>query len=202
MIGMLRGKIWQVHPPMVMLDVGGIGYEVEVPLSLCQQVPETGELWAVWTHTAMRDDGIYLYGFSSARQRMRFRQFLRISGVGAKMALNLLSHFDEAQLVSVLQSGDIASLTRIPGIGKRTAQRLVVELQESMASSAVPEHRSPGTDDNVRQEAHLALLSLGYQRSEVNDLFERITWSPDDSTESIVRRALQHVAQRMTIKPD
>ena len=130
MIGRLHGEIVYKHPPRLMLDVGGVGYEIEAPMSTFYALPETGAKVTLLTHLAVREDAHVLYGFAREAERELFRALLKISGVGAKMALAILSGMTADEFARCVQSADTAALTRLPGIGKKTAERLIVEMRD------------------------------------------------------------------------
>lgn len=132
MIGRLRGEIVYKRPPQLMLDVSGVGYEVEAPMSTFYTLPEVGAKATLLTHLAIRDDAHVLYGFAKERDRELFRSLLKVSGVGAKMALAILSGMDAESFARCVQAADTAALTRLPGVGKKTAERLIVEMRDRL----------------------------------------------------------------------
>jgi len=197
MIGRLRGEIVEKRPPWLLIDVNGVGYEVEVPLSLFPDLPGIGETATLITHLQVKEDGHSLYGFLRANERELFRTLLKISGVGARMALAILSGASPEQFAVQVQDHDVAALTRVPGIGKKTAERLVVELRDKLE---VPSHVNASGEVMVgamseSAEAQAALQALGYKPQEAammikNDL------APGLSTEELIRQALSQVARR------
>ena len=136
MIGRLRGELVVKHPPQLMLDVQGVGYELEAPMSTFYQLPALGQQVSLFTHLAIRDDAHVLYGFAREAERALFRSLLKVSGVGAKMALAILSGMSADEFGRCVQQGDSASLVRLPGIGKRTAERLIVEMRGRLDTGA------------------------------------------------------------------
>lgn len=160
MIGRLQGRLAAKHPPQVMLDVGGVGYELDVPMSTFYGLPATGEPVTLYTHLVVREDAHTLYGFASLEERAAFRRLIRISGIGARTALSVLSGLSVSDLAQSVAMQDAARLTRIPGIGKKTAERLLLELKGKLidVSVAAAEERP---SDVVN-----ALLALGYSEKE------------------------------------
>ena len=160
MIGRLSGKLSAKHPPQVVVDVGGVGYEVDVPMSTFYSLPATGEAITLYTHLIVREDAHVLYGFATLEERTAFRQLIRISGVGARTALSVLSGMSVADLAHAIAAQEAGRLTKVPGIGKKTAERLLLELRGKLADvavSSVPEHSSDVLN---------ALLALGYSEKE------------------------------------
>jgi len=160
-IGRLTGKLTAKHPPQVLLDVAGVGYEIDVPMSTFFNLPATGEAVTLHTHLVVREDAHVLYGFASVEERSAFRQLIRISGVGARTALAVLSGLSVAELAQAVTLQEPARLTRVPGIGKKTAERLLLELKGKLAD-AVPSETKRGTGNDVLN----ALLGLGYSEKE------------------------------------
>lgn len=167
MIGRLTGKLVGKHPPQVLVDIGGVGYEVDVPMSTFYALPGTGETVTLFTHLSIKEDAHVLYGFASLEERGAFRQLIRISGVGPRTALSVLSGLSVAELSQAVALQDAARLTKIPGIGKKTAERIVLELKDRLADIAQPAS-ADGTDrpqiDHVRDDLVSALENLGYHR--------------------------------------
>jgi Holliday junction DNA helicase RuvA len=159
LIGRLSGKLAAKNPPQVLVDTGGVAYEVDVPMSTFYSLPATGEAVTLYTHFVVREDVQALYGFATLEERSVFRQLIRISGVGARTALSVLSGLSVAELAEAVASQEPARLTRIPGIGKKTAERLLLELKGKLAEGAPA--RPSGTSDVVN-----ALLGLGYSEKE------------------------------------
>ena len=160
MIGRLAGKLVSKNPPQVLLDVQGVGYEVEVPMSTFYSLPATGEPVTLLTHLVVREDAHVLYGFATPEERAAFRQLIRISGVGARTALSVLSGLSVAELGSAVAMQDAARLTKVPGIGKKTAERLLLELKGKIAEGAAKP--AAGTAGDVVN----ALVGLGYSEKE------------------------------------
>ena len=163
MIGRLSGTLVEKNPPQILLDVQGVAYEVDVPMSTFYNLPGLGEALTLFTHLVVREDAHLLFGFGSETERRAFRQLIKISGVGARTALSVLSGLSVAELAQAVTMQDAGRLTRIPGIGKKTAERLLLELKDKLdAFGAVP---SPGAAGSPLEEDVLsALMNLGYQR--------------------------------------
>ena len=167
MIAFLRGRVLDKHPNRIVIDVNGVGYELYVPLSTYYDVGEAGTEIALRVHTHVREDALQLYGFLTMLEQQLFERLIAISGIGPKLAVAVLSGIDSDELVSSIQRADVARLTRIPGIGKKTAERIVLELKDRLAEVAQPAaadgaERSQG--DHVRDDLVSALENLGYHR--------------------------------------
>ena len=165
MIGRLTGALAEKNPPQIVIDVNGIGYELDVPMSTFYNLPATGEKVSLLTHFAVREDGHFLYGFLSEAERFAFRQLLRISGIGARTALSVLSGLSVGDLAAAVARQDVGRLTKIPGIGKKTAERLLLELKGKLAEAATGPGPTAAVDDAL-QDILNALLALGYNEKE------------------------------------
>jgi len=163
MIGRLVGRLVAKHPPQVVVEVAGVGYEVDVPMSTFFNLPATGETVTLHTHLAVREDAHVLYGFGSVEERAAFRRLIRISGVGARTALALLSGLSVADLAYAVAVQDSARLTKVPGIGKKTAERLLLELKGKLAE---PLPGATGTPSGPGADILNALVALGYSEKE------------------------------------
>jgi Holliday junction DNA helicase RuvA len=159
LIGRLSGKLAAKNPPQVLVDTGGVAYEVDVPMSTFYSLPATGEAVSLFTHLVVREDAQMLYGFATLEERAAFRQLIRISGIGARTALSVLSGLSVADLAEAVALQDAGRLTKIPGIGKKTAERLLLELKGKLAEAGAKP--AGGTSDVVN-----ALLGLGYSEKE------------------------------------
>ncbi len=192
MIGRLRGILAAKQPPWLVIDVGGVGYEVEAPMSTIFDLPETGREVALFVHYAAKEDTVALYGFLREAERLLFRAVQKVSGIGAKTALAVLSGVSTDEFARLVQSGDIASLTRIPGIGKKTAERIVVELRDRVdgMALALPGIGIGGVAKDPLSEATSALQQLGYKPAEVARLVKEVAAAGDDA-EAIIRKALK-----------
>jgi Holliday junction DNA helicase RuvA len=192
MIGRIRGTLIAKQPPWIVVDVGGVGYELEAPMSTCFDLPELGREVNLCTHYAAREDTVVLYGFLREAERSLFRSLQKVSGVGAKISLAVLSGVSVDEFARLIQTGDLAALTRVPGIGKKTAERMVVELRDridGLATGAPLSSRGAVAHDPV-SEASVALQTLGYKPAEVTRLV-RDAAAPGDSAEDIIRKALK-----------
>ena len=166
MIGRIHGKLLEKHPPQIVVDVQGVGYELDVPMSTFYQLPATGAEVSLYTHLVVREDAHQLFGFATDAERRAFRQLLRISGIGARTALSVLSGLSVADLRQAVSSQDGARLTRIPGIGKKTAERLLLELRDKLDAVAVASAAARG--DGQAADVTNALLALGYNDKEAS----------------------------------
>jgi len=166
MIGRIAGKLLEKHPPQIVVDVHGVGYELYVPMSTFYQLPATGAEVALFTHLVVREDAHQLYGFATEPERHAFRQLLKISGVGARTALSVLSGLSVADLREAVSSQDSGRLTKIPGIGKKTAERLLLELRDKLEALSVASTAAKG--DGQAGDVMNALLGLGYNDREAN----------------------------------
>lgn len=194
MIGRIRGTLVAKQPPWLVVEVGGIGYELEAPLSAFFDLPELGAEVSLCTHYAAKDDTAVLYGFLREAERRLFRALQKVSGIGAKTALAVLSGASVEEFARLVQAGDLAALTRIPGIGKKTAERIVVELRDRVegigsGGTAATTGSAAATRDPLA-EATTALETLGYKPTEVARLV-RAAAAPGDSAEDIIRKALR-----------
>ncbi len=196
MIGRLTGKLVEKHPPALLLEVGGVGYELEAPMSTFYALPEPGERITLHTHLVVREDAHLLYGFASCEERQLFRSLIKVNGVGPKLALALLSGITVAEFARSVQEGDTARLVRLPGIGKKTAQRLIVEMRDRLVGDLppMPSEGAPAAppvlEDDPRRDARSALESLGYKPQEAARLVESVA-TDGLSSEEIIRCALK-----------
>jgi Holliday junction DNA helicase RuvA len=194
MIARLAGTLIAKHPPLLVIDVAGVGYEVEAPLSVFNDLPETGQPVVLLTHLQVKEDAHTLYGFTREAERILFRQLLKISGIGAKLALTILSGASGEELARFVACGDTAALTRLPGIGKKTAERIIIELRDKL--DGLPARDFPGQPGaqarpaDAASEATHALVALGYKPQEAGRMVRNVA-QPDLSAEEIIRRALQ-----------
>jgi holliday junction DNA helicase RuvA len=194
MIARLAGTLVSKQPPHLVIDVAGVGYEVEAPLPVFFDLPATGQPVVILTHLSVKEDSHTLYGFATEAERRLFRQLLRISGIGAKLALTILSGARGEELARYVVQGDAAALTRLPGIGKKTAERIIIELRDklgdlSMASATGPAAGTAATGDALGA-AVTALIALGYKAQEAARM-ARGAAQPGMSVEEIIRHALQ-----------
>ena len=192
MIGRLRGILGLKQPQWLVVDVNGVGYELEAPMSTFYDLPELGREVSLFTHYAQKEDSVSLYGFLREPERRLFRDVQKVSGIGAKIALAVLSGVSVDEFARLVQAGDITALTRIPGIGKKTAERMVVELRDraaDLAGGGVPGAMVAGAGDPVA-DAVTALQQLGYKPAEAARM-AREAAAPGDEAATIIRKALQ-----------
>lgn len=166
MIGRIQGILLEKNPPQVVVDCHGVGYEIDVPMSTFYNLPSVGGQVTLFTHLAIREDAHVLYGFGTADERILFRQLIKITGVGARTALALLSGISTKEMAEVVALQDTARLCRVPGIGKKTAERLLLELKGKLDTSIVPVAGATPVDTN-RADIQNALLALGYSEKEM-----------------------------------
>ncbi len=206
MIGRLRGPLIEKHPPTVVVEAGGVGYEVDVPLSTLEGLPGIGDEVVLHTHLSIREDGQSLFGFLQRAERDLFRVLIRVSGVGPRLALALLSGLSGAELLRCVRDEDITTMTRIPGVGRKTAQRLVVELRDRLDGvvPAAPQETAggglPGGESTPLAEAIEALTALGYKPQEAARMAQAVD-GEGLTCEIIIRRALQQaIPQRSPVR--
>lgn len=191
MIGRLRGILIHKQPPWLVLDVHGVGYELEAPMSTFYDLPELGREVVLFTHYAQKEDSVSLYGFLTEAERRLFRDVQRVSGIGAKIALAVLSGVSVNDFARLVQSADITALTRIPGIGKKTAERMVLELRDRAADlGGAPVAALPGQGMDALSESIIALQQLGYKPAEAERMAKKAA-ADGDNAEAIIRKALQ-----------
>jgi len=183
-IGSLRGKVLLRRPPRLVVEVGGVGYELEAPLSTFADLPASGEV-TVFTHLQVREDALNLYAFASERERELFRALIRTSGVGAKLALAILSGLSVEEFTQAVNTRDVSTLKRLPGIGQKTAERLLVEMADRLEGFAAGARAG-----SVVGEAEAALVALGYKPREVSAMLADLS-SAGRSSEDLVREALK-----------
>ena len=195
MIARLKGTLVEKSPSRLILDVGGVGYDVLVPLSTFYGLGDPGSSVVLRVHTHVREDVIALYGFASALEQDLFERLISISGIGPKLALAVLSGIDPSDLVRAIRAQDVARLTRIPGVGKKTAERIGLELKDRLPLAPAPvEAAAAGTasDDALRDDLLSALANLGYQRAAVEKVVTAVLRkSPDASFEQALRDVLR-----------
>jgi Holliday junction DNA helicase RuvA len=197
MIGFLKGRLAVKQPPMLMVDVNGVGYEMEAPMSTFYALPATGESVALFTHLVVREDAHILYAFGSDGERRLFRGLLKVSGVGPKIALGILSGASVEDFLRIVEAEDIAMLTRIPGIGRKTAERVIIEMRDSVKKLSMPSAAGAAgavTPATPQSEAFSALIALGYKPPEVVRLLKSVDGA-DLATTEIIRRALKSAAK-------
>ncbi len=196
MIGSLRGRLLSKQAPQIVIECNGIGYEVETPMSTFLDLPASGSELFLHTHLVVREDAQILYGFASDDERLLFRTLLKVNRVGAKMALGILSAMTANDFRRCVEYEDTTTLSKIPGVGKKTAERLIVEMRDRI-DKVVPTTAGavPLTGEaSARSEAHDALVALGYKAKEVNKLISKLD-TDDKSAEDIIRHALKQAAR-------
>jgi len=195
MIGRLRGIILEKQAPNLVIDVQGVGYEVAAPMSTFINLPAVNEEVSLFTHLVVREDAQLLYGFFTTRERLLFRSLLKVNGVGAKLALTILSGSDVDDFSRSVQEGDAASLTRLPGVGKKTAERLIIEMRDRLkdisgAMGLKPVVSAAAKLAGAKDEAAEALVSLGYKPVEAEKMIRGLE-TDGLNTEQIIKLALQ-----------
>ncbi|MCK9532033.1 MAG: Holliday junction branch migration protein RuvA [Gammaproteobacteria bacterium] len=200
MIGRLRGTLAEKHPPQLLLDVQGVGYEIEAPMSTFYQLPGLGEVVTLYTQLVVREDAHLLFGFATLSERTMFRSLMKVNGVGAKLALTILSGISANDFARCVQEGDTAALQRLPGVGKKTAERLVVEMRDRLDDwqpvpvlpTAQPVPVAPSGSQALR-DAISALVALGYKPQEASRLVNGL--DEDLSSEDLIRAALKRAVK-------
>ena len=197
MIGFIRGKLVSKSPPQLVVDVQGVGYEVEAPMTTFYDLPELGEELLLHTHLVVREDAHILFAFSTEPDRVMFRTLIKVNGVGPKLALTILSGQSAEEFHRCIHDNDVQALVRLPGVGKKTAERLIIEMRDrlpdSVVSSGSEQNETPDrASNNPRQEAISALCSLGYKPQDASKMVQNI---PDEgkNCEDIIRLALQKI---------
>lgn len=203
MIGFIRGVLTHKEPPHLLVDVNGVGYELEVPMSTVFRLPQIGTEVFLRTHLVVREDHQILFGFGTEAERRLFRSLVRINGVGAKMALTILSGISVDGFIRCVQTEDKAALVRLPGIGRKTAERLIIDMRDRVehmvaANGAGDASRDrtggePDTRASPRAEAFNALVTLGYKQGEVQKMLDRVVID-GQSTEEILHSVLRAAA--------
>jgi Holliday junction DNA helicase RuvA len=191
MIGSLRGKLVDKRPNQVLLDVGGVGYQVQIPLSTFAGLPPLHDEIALLIHTHVREDQFSLYGFLTAREKQCFELLISASGVGPSLALKILSGMGVEDLVPAIRKGDLAQLVLIPGVGKKTAERIVVELRDKLAAVEVRETGKQAARPQLESDVASALANLGYDPRSIDRAIEKAEVKPGADFETLLRAALQ-----------
>ncbi len=196
MIGFLRGKLVLKAPPMLMLDVNGVGYQVEAPMTTFYNLPAVGEDVKLHTHLVVREDAHILFGFAAEADRTMFRTLIKVNGVGPKLALTILSGQSAEEFHRCIHNNDTQALVRLPGVGKKTAERLVIEMRDRLPDlgessvNTVTVGATATVASNPKQEAISALCSLGYKPLDATKMVQQVS-NDDMSCENIIRFALQ-----------
>ena len=200
MIGLLKGNIIEKNSPHLVLDVGGVGYELELPASNFYSLPEEGRILVIYTHFVVREDAQLLYGFLDARDRALFRILIKVNGVGPKVGLSILSNITTRDFVQSVQTQDLARLTKLPGIGKKMAERLAIELKGRLEDWFLEEpNNNPNNiestgNSGVLQDAIRALVSLGYKQYIASQVINKIK-DQAKTSEELIRLALQNIGK-------
>jgi Holliday junction DNA helicase RuvA len=201
-IGRLRGTLIEKQPPELLIEVGGVGYEVQMPMSCFYELPEIGQEAIIYTHFVVREDAQLLYGFNTVRERALFREVIKANGVGPKLGLGILSGMSASQFVSCVEREDISTLVKLPGVGKKTAERLVVEMKDRLKGWGAGDLFTPATDaapmdsvgamssESAEEEAVSALLALGYKPTQASKVVTQVA-KPDMTSEALIREALR-----------
>jgi len=189
-IAHLSGTLREKHLQQLIVDVGGVGYLVTVPLSTMYVVGDAASRVDLRIYTHVREDALQLYGFATALEQALFERLISVSGIGPKLALAILSGIEPAELTRAIRSSDVARLTRIPGVGKKTAERVVLELKDRLPQPAAGEPDAPaGAEDDVRADLLSALGNLGYQRASVDKTVDKVLQAADDRSFEVLLRA-------------
>jgi len=197
MIGLLRGTILDKQPPQLLLDVNGVGYEVDAPMTTFYDLPDVGAEVMLFTHLAVREDAHTLYGFAKRTDRDLFRKLLKVNGVGARLALTILSGMETRIFITCVQAGDASALVKLPGIGKKTAERLIIELRDRLelaADAVAAAATAPAIAASPVEDAVSALVGLGYKPQDASRMVRSLE-TANLSSEEIIRSALQTVVQ-------
>ena len=201
MIGRLRGIIIEKQPPKVLIEVGGVGYEVFMPMTCFYELPDNGKEVIVLTHFAVREDAQVLYGFNHEQERELFRELIKVNGVGPKLALAILSGMSAAQFINAVEQGEIKTLVKLPGVGTKTAERLIVEMKDrvkrfgeelSNVNPAIDIGDIKKSSNQIESEAVSALIALGYKPQEASRIISKVI-NPEMDCEMLIREALKSV---------
>ena len=195
MIGRLTGMIIEKKPPQLILDVHGVGYEVTAPMSTFYQLPDLQQITTLLTHLVVREDAQLLYGFYSEQERSLFRALIKVNGVGPKLALTILSGIEADQFVQSIHENNTTALIKIPGVGKKTAERLIVEMRDSLSKwQATPASMALSSNQQAQQDAISALTALGYKSVDASKMVKTVNKS-EFSSEQLIRLALQNMVK-------
>lgn len=203
MIGRIHGKLLDKQAPNLLVDVNGLAYEVAVPMTTYYGLPEIGETVMLFTHLVVREDAHLLYGFAAQPDRGLFRLLIKVNGVGPKVALAILSGMTAEEFVHCVQAGDSAALVRLPGIGLKTAQRLLVETKDRVQTvwndaevAQMPVSQQPVSGPRALVEAESALIALGYKKPEANRVLRKLQADDNCSSEELIRQALRSMVKQ------
>jgi len=195
MIGRLQGEIIEKQPPHLLIDVKGVGYELEAPMSTFYELPKCGESVMLYTHLLVRDDAHTLYAFNHAQDRSMFRNLLKVNGVGAKMALAILSGMDTRTFSECIHNGNIDSLIRLPGVGRKTAERLIIDMRDRIEMVSETCTSDNSNNGNIKKQSPIedavsALISLGYKPNDASRMVSNVD-TQNQNSETIIRQALK-----------
>lgn len=202
MIGRICGRLLEKQLPEVLVDVGGLGYEVLVPMSTVYALPALGENLVLHTHFVVREDAQQLYGFASLDERRLFRSLIKVNGVGPKMALAILSGIETEDFVRSVQDGETAALVKVPGVGKKTAERLIIEMRDRLkewqvdAKDLLSDATGEIKANDYLEEAESALIALGYKPTEASKAVASANNSEITSSEALIRQALKNMVKK------
>ena len=198
MIGQIKGIVIAKQAPDLLVDVQGIGYEVLVSLGTFFDIPEIGGAVTLHTHFVVREDAQLLFGFATLEERALFRQLIKVNGVGPKMALAILSGMSASEFALAVHNNDIATLVKLPGVGKKTAERLVIEMRDKVDIAQINDFGSAtaGKHPDIKQEAESALTALGYKPQDAVKMISHVSDEEITSTEQLIRRALKNMVSR------
>ncbi len=197
MIGRIRGKLVEKNPPEILVDVGGITYELQVPMSTLYQLPDLGQELVLHTHFVVREDAQLLYGFYDSKDKAMFRALIRVNGVGPKMALGILSGMEADEFVRTVRNNDVTAMVNMPGIGKKTAERLIVEMRDRLSEWDAGEETtvssSSGGDSAITKDAETALIGLGYKPQQAARAITQVLKENPDivDSEDLIRLSLK-----------
>lgn len=196
MIAVLRGQLLEKHPSRLIVDVHGVGYDVQVPVSTFYQAGETGAAVTLRIHTHVREDQIALFGFATALEHDLFERLIGVNGIGPKLALSVLSGIESADFIRAVEQGDVTRLTRIPGVGRKTAERMTLELRDRLPKLEAESPAPAAQPDGPRGDVASALVNLGYQRPAVDKALEAVVKETSGlGFEDLLRRALRHLSR-------
>ncbi|OCG00880.1 Holliday junction branch migration protein RuvA [Gilliamella sp. wkB112] len=198
MIGRLRGTIIEKQPPKVLIEVGGVGYEVFMPMTCFYELPDNNQEVIVLTHFVVREDAQILYGFNHEQERELFRELIKVNGVGPKLALAILSGMSAQQFINAVEQGEIKTLVKLPGVGTKTAERLIVEMkdrvkrfgEELTSTNVVITGNVKKSSNQIESEAVAALIALGYKPQEASRIISKVI-KPEMDSETLIREALK-----------
>lgn len=197
MIAHLTGTLHEKQLQRLIVDVGGVGYDVLVPLSTMYAIGEAGSRVTLRIYTHVREDALQLFGFATTLEQTLFERLISVSGIGPKVALSVLSGIEPAELTRAIRSSDLVRLTRIPGVGKKTAERIVLELKDRLPETGVQEPAPSAPGDDVRDDLLSALINLGYQRASIEKTVDKVLAAAEDrSFEPLLRATLKLLMAR------